>query len=339
MRSPLNMFKRRLIATIAVGAMLTGCTGDAPEFSLVIAHEDPADHYFHASFEYFKDIVEERSEGRIGVKIVPNELFGTMDALTTAVQLNSIQMTAPTSGILGQFAPSSNVWDTPYLFDNPEHAHRVLDGEIGRELLGALEKVDLVGLGYWEVGVRHLTTKGSKVDGPDDLARVKIRVQPNALQLRAWNATSANPTPMAYGEVYTGLQQGTIDAQENPLALIVSQRFYEVQDNVILTGHVHSTAPLIMSKIFYDSLPGDLQQIINQAAVKSVEFNRMKAAEAEIESADIIKAAGVSISEISETGRAAFRKTMQSAALPYLRQIVGDSTINRLEAAIEEARL
>lgn len=340
-----NGMRKKALAAVALAAMiplLSGCSSAAitenAEFTILIAHEDQSDHYYHESFEFFKEIVEEESDGRIKVTVVPNELFGAADAVTTAVQLNSIQMTAPTAGILGQFSDLQNVWDTPFLFDDTEHAHRVLDGEFGQELLESLEEVQLVGLGYWENGSRHLTTKGIEVNGPDDLDRVKIRVQPNALQLTAWNATSANPTPMAFGEVYTGLQQGTIDAQENPLSLIVSQRFYEVQDRVTLTGHVYSTSPLIMSKIFYDSLPEDLQRIVQSAAAKSVEFNRGRATEVELEAAATIESAGVEIAEISEEGREAFRETMKGAALPYLRELVGDETVDRLEAAIEEER-
>ncbi|MFI8595602.1 TRAP transporter substrate-binding protein [Microbacterium sp. NPDC078428] len=340
-----KMRKRRALAAAGLGSvlvLLSGCSATVeetkPEFTLVVAHEVPTDHYYHETYLLFEELVEERSNGRIEVKVVPNALFGTADALTTAVQLDSIQMTATTSGILGQFSPEQNVWDTPYLFDDPDHAHRVLDGEFGQEVLAELEHIDLVGLGYLENGVRHLTTRGIEVDGPDDLNRVKIRVQPNTLQLEAWDATQANPTPMAFGEVYTGLQQRTIDAQENPLALIVSQRFYEVQDRVTLTAHVHSTSTLVLSKIFYDRLPEDLQQVVVESAQESVEFNRIRAAESDIESAKIIEEAGVTIAEISDEGREEFREAMQGAALPYLRKTVGDETVDRLEAAIEEER-
>ncbi|MFF0990648.1 TRAP transporter substrate-binding protein [Kocuria nitroreducens] len=335
-----------MLSALGIGLalpLLAGCSnGEAtiggPEHSIVIGHEDQTAHFNHETYLRFKEQVEERSDGRIGVKVVPNELFGDMTSLVTSVQLNSIQMTSPTAGVLGQFSKDQNVWDMPYLFDDVEHAHRVLDGEFGQELLEGLEEVDLIGFGYWENGVRHLSTKGIEVDGPDDLDRVKLRVQPNPLQLTAWGATSANPTPMAYGEVYTGLQQGTIDAQENPLSVIVDARFYEVQDRVTLTGHVYSAIPLVMSKTFYDSLPVDLQEIVTEAALDSIEFNRELAAEAEAESASVIEEAGVEIDEISDEGRDEFRESMQGAALPQLRDLVGDDVVDHLETAIEEER-
>lgn len=337
---------RRFVALLGFGAalsLLVACSGgkpaaDGPEHTIVIGHEDPTDNYYHETYERFKERVERESDGRIAVKIVPNELFGDMSSLVTAVQLNSIQMTAPVAGVMGQFSEEQNVWDTPYLFDDVEHARRVTDGEFGQGLLKELEDINLVGFGYWENGVRHLTTEGIGVRTPEDLNRVKIRVQPNALQLEAWSATSANPTPMAFGEVYTGLQQGTIDAQENPLSLIVNQRFYEVQDHVTLTGHVYSTGPLIMSKIFYDSLPRDLQEIVTEAAVDTIDYNRKRATEIEQESAAVIEEAGVEIDQLSEADRERWKETMQGAAMPYLRDLVGDETVDELEAAIEEER-
>lgn len=327
----------------ATAAGLSGCgrtaaSAGGSEFSIVVAHEDQAEHYFHASYEKFKEYAEAHSGGRISVKIVPNALFGAAEAVTTAVQLNSVQMTAPTAGVLGQFDAAQNVWDTPFLFDDSEHSHRVLDGEFGRSLLKGLERIELVGLGYWDNGVRHLTTRGIDVQNPQNMRRVKIRVQPNALQLVAWGATGANPTPMAFGEVYTGLQQGTIDSQENPLSLIVSQRFYEVQDRVTLTGHVHSAAPLVISKIFFDGLPPELQKVVVDAGKASVVFNRRAAQEDEVKAAQVIEDAGVTIARISDQGRDSFRTAMQGAALPYLRRIVGGDTVQQLEAAIAKVK-
>ncbi|WP_449278334.1 TRAP transporter substrate-binding protein [Leucobacter sp. GX24907] len=338
--------RRRLFAALGIGMilpLLASCSNGAaaiggPEYSIVIGHEDQTAHYNHETYLRFKEQVEAESDGRIGVKVVPNELFGDMTSLITSVQLNSIQMTSPTTSVLAQFSRDMNVWDTPYLFDDVDHAHRVLDGEYGQGLLEDLEKVDLIGFGYWENGMRHITSKGVEIDGPDDLDRVKLRVQPNPLQLQAWNATSANPTPMAYGEVYTGLQQGTIDAQENPLSVIVDARFYEVQDRVTLTGHAYSAVPLIMSKKFYDGLPSDLQEVVTDAALDSIEFNRELGAQSELDSAQVIEDAGVEVVEPSAEGREAFRETMQDAALPYLRKMVGDEPVDGLQAAIEEER-
>lgn len=334
-RSALGLFA----ATAATG--LAGCgvaDPDAAEFTLVAAHATSTDHYMHRSFVLFQEQIQERSGGRIAMKLFPNGVFGGDRELTEAIQLDNLQMTAPSSSPLAAFSPSMNVWDIPYLFDDREHAYAVLDGEFGTGLLTELEDVRLKGLGYWENGFRNLTSHRTGIASPEDLRGIKVRTLENTTQIRAWRALGASATPMAFTEVYTGLQQGTIDAQENPLPLIVTQKFYEVQEALVMSNHVYTPSPLILSKAFFDRLPSDLQDLVEEVGAESVAYCREQSVVDEEEAFHVIEDAGLEITELDDDQRAEFGDLMKSAAVPFVRGLLGDEPVDALDAAVEAAR-
>lgn len=339
LRRPVN--RRALLgaALAAVTTPLASCASSAaaePEFTLVAAHATSTDHFMHRSFLTFQEEVEKRSSGRINVKVFPNGVFGGDRELTEAMQLDTLHLCAPSSSPLAAFSPNMNVWDIPYLFTDRERAYRVLDGPFGQTLLDELSDVRIKGLGYWENGYRNLTHNKDSIRTPVDMSGIKLRTLENQAQIRAWNATGASATPMAFTEVYTGLQQGTIDAQENPLALIVAQRFYEVQKQLVISEHVYTPSPLIMSQRFYDRLPADLRQIVEEAAKTSVEYCREQSVIDEKKSLDIIKDSGTSVISLDDDERSQFQDLMRPAAEEYLRSIVKPERFNELTAVLEE---
>ncbi|MGO1566562.1 MAG: TRAP transporter substrate-binding protein [Brachybacterium sp.] len=328
-------------AAVATAALpLASCgsagAGDA-EFTLVAAHATSTDHFMHRSFLLFQEEIQERSDGRIQMKVFPNGVFGGDRELTEAMQLNTLHLAAPSSSPVAAFSPDMNVWDIPYLFESREQAYTVLDGSFGQRLLDQLTDVRIKGLGYWENGYRNLSHNTDGIAGPEDMAGIKLRTLENQTQIRAWNATGASATPMAFTEVYTGLQQGTIDAQENPLALIVTQRFYEVQAQVVLSEHVYTPSPLIMSQRFYDELPSELQREVEEAAQASVEYCREQSVLDDESSRQIIEDADTEVVELAQEGRDAFREIMRPVAEEYVESIVSTGTLDELQAAIEEA--
>lgn len=334
-RSALGLFS----ASAAAG--LVGCgvaDPDSAEFTLVAAHATSTDHFMHRSFELFKERIEEGSDGRIAMKLFPNGVFGGDRELTEAIQLDNIQLSAPSSSPLAAFSPSMNVWDIPYLFDDREHAYDVLDGEYGTALLTRLEDVRLKGLGYWENGFRNLTSHRTGITSPEDVRGVKIRTLENTTQIRAWRAVGASATPMAFTEVYTGLQQGTIDAQENPLPLIVAQKFYEVQEALVMSNHVYTPSPLILSKAFFDRLPHDLQDLVEAVGAESVAYCREQSVIDEEEAFRTIEDAGLEITELDDDQRAEFGDLMKGAAVPFVRGLLGDQQVDDLDTAVEAAR-
>lgn len=327
------------VALTATTIPLVSCgtgKGTRPEFSLVAAHATSTDHFMHRSFEKFQEEVQARSDGRIEMKIFPNGVFGGDRELTEALQLNTLHLAAPSSSPVAAFSPDMNVWDIPYLFSSREQAYAVLDGRFGQRLLDQLSAVRIKGLGYWENGYRNLTHDGDEVRTPEDMAGVKLRTLENQTQIRAWNATGASATPMAFTEVYTGLQQGTVDAQENPLALIVTQRFYEVQKQLVISEHVYTPSPLLMSEQFYDDLPSRLQRAVSEASLASVAYSREQSVLDEQTSLQVIQDSGTTISVLSEEERLAFQEVMRPVAEEYVDSIVSSGTLNELRAAIKE---
>ncbi|GAA2094015.1 TRAP transporter substrate-binding protein [Brevibacterium salitolerans] len=337
-----SLSRRSMLGLLgASGLALAGCgvaADSTAEYTIVAAHASSTDHFMHRSFVRFKEHLEKISEGRIEVKLFPNGVFGGDRELTEAIQLDNLQLTAPSSSPLAAFSPSMNIWDLPYLFETREQAYAVLDGPFGSAVLDDLREVRLKGLGYWENGFRNLTADRTDITGPEDMRGIKLRTLENPTQIRAWNATGASATPMAFTEVYTGLQQGTIDAQENPLPLIVTQKFYEVQTALVLSQHVYAPSPLIISGTFYDSLPDELQRMVDEAGAESVRYCREQSVVDDEAALGVIEEAGLAITELSADQRAEFGEVMTQAAEPYIRRMLGDALVDGLRAEIEEAR-
>lgn len=335
--------RRKLLAglgAIGLTSALAACGKIQPEAEFVMTASTTlaTDHFQFRSFELFKKLVEERSNGRIEVRIFPNGVLGSDLESIRSLQFDSIQLATPASSPLATFIPKFFTLDIPYLFDEPKHAYSVLDGPFGQGLMKSLESDRIVGLGWWENGFRHLSTANTPVQSPDDARGLKIRVVESQTQIRAWNATGASATPMAFGEVYTALQQGTVDGQDNPLPLIASQRFYEVQNYIIRSAHVYSPTPLLMSKTYFDKLPANLQEIVTQAGIESTTFNREQSIADDAPAAKLMKEAGCTILDLPEKGREEFKSVMQGTAIPYVRRIVGDQTVDDLLEHVEAAQ-
>ncbi len=329
----------------ALSSTLSSCSGSRAagssakaEFDLVIAHATTTDHFTHRAYMLFADHINKGSEGRINARVFPNGVFGGDRQLIESVQLNNIQATAPSTSPLAAFSKNMNVWDLPFKFDSRDEAFTVLDGEFGQARLKELEDVQIVGLGYWENGFRNLTHKVKDLELPQGLKGLKVRTLENPTQIRAWNATGASATPMAFTEVYTGLQQGTIDAQENPLALIASQKFYEVQKYMVMSNHVYTPMPLLLSKKFFDELPLELQELVKEAGTLSTQYCREEAIKDEEKSKNAILEGGVEIRDISNHERDQMREIMSAAAEPYLRGLLGDQIIDDMNKAVEASR-
>jgi tripartite ATP-independent transporter DctP family solute receptor len=224
--------------------------------------------------EGFKPYVEENSNGRIEVELYPNSSLGSERVMTEGVQLETLEIAYVTTAVLANFDEKFLVFDLPFLFNNADIARQALDGELGDEVAKGLESVDLKVLGYPENGFRNVTNDRGPIYTPEDLKGIKIRTMENPIHMRSFELIGASPTPMAFTELYTGLQQGTVDAQENPVFLIYSSKFYEVQDYLSLTGHVYAPGVAVTNVNFWDSLPEDLQQVVQEGMDVAIEMQR-----------------------------------------------------------------
>ncbi|MGE6299118.1 DctP family TRAP transporter solute-binding subunit, partial [Guptibacillus hwajinpoensis] len=216
-------------------------------------------------------------------------------------------------------------------------ADTVLDGEVGQELLQKLESQNLVGLSYWENGFRDLTNSERAVATMEDFDGLKIRTMENDLHLDAFKALGANPTPMAFTELFTALQQGTVDGQENPYATIYLQKFYEVQNHVSNTHHIYSPFVFLMSKSFYDGLTEDQQKIMKEAAVEAGKYERKLNREANDKYLQSLQDEGMEYTEITPEAREEMVKAVAPVIDEYKGQI-GEETVDKVYKAIEEAQ-
>ncbi len=304
-----------LAAALALGAGPASIR--AAEFDLVEAHTTTQDHPYTLGMVRFAQLVRERTGGRVAVQIHHSRQLGDERQVVEGLQLGTVQLTVTSTGPLGGFVPDMNVVDLPFLFRDSAHAYKVLDGEIGRSLLDKFEAVGIKGLAFWENGFRHITTAKKAVERPADLKGLKIRVMENRVHQAAFRQLGADATPMAWGEVFTSLQQGLLDAQENPIPIVSTFKLYEVQKYLALTGHVYSPAPLLMSKKAWDRLPPEIRNVVLDTALEVARIQRQLNRGQEQSQLGELKAKGMVV--VEEPDRAAFRAAMQ----PVFEQFQG----------------
>ncbi len=226
------------------------------------------------SLQYFKEVVEKNSDGKIEVVLFHSSQLGDDRNMMEALKMGTQEMTCPSTAPMTAFINAFKIYDLPFIFANEEVADYILDGPVGKKLLDMLPDQGLVGLAYWENGFRMLTNSSHPVVTPEDLKGLKIRTMENPIHLAAFRTMGANPTPMAFGELFSAMQQKVVDGQENPWGTIFLQNFFEVQKYATDTGHVYSPFVLLISKKFWDKLPDDLKAVVQDAADQSKVHNR-----------------------------------------------------------------
>lgn len=315
-----------LITGVMCISLLAGCGGsnsggtggggeaEAPkQYKIQAAHGAAETTAMHDGWVEFKRLVEERSEGNITVEIYPNQQMGGDREIIEATQIGNLTMCSPSTAPLAAFNNAFFVLDLPFLFANRDQVYEVLDGPAGVELLGTLEEFKLKGLGYWENGFRNFTNDTRPVKSPADLTGLKVRTMENEIHLAAWRGMGANPTPMAFGELYTALQQGTVDGQENPFELIYSTKFHEVQKYITKTQHIYSAYIPLMNLEFYNSLPAEYQTLIDQAIVDATAVQRANAAKKDAD-IEVMLSETNEITILSDAELQAFRDAMAPVA-------------------------
>ncbi len=223
--------------------------------------------------EKFKELIEQRSNGDITVQIFHSASLGNETEILQQVQMNTIQMAIVTGGPFDTFDPIARVVNYPFLFKDNDQADEILDGPLGSELLKSLETSGFKGLCYSENGFRNLTNSKKAVHSPDDIQGLKIRVMASAIHKAIWQTLGANPTPMPW-PIYTELEQGVIDGQENPLWVMEVYKFYEIQKYMTLSRHVYSYHIDVASLKWWQSLDTGKQEMIQKAMYEAAVYQR-----------------------------------------------------------------
>ena len=263
-----------LALTIVFVLGMFGVSYAGVKVSIKLGHVVNEKDSFHICALKFKELAEKNSNGEIKITIYPNRQLGDEKTLLERMKMGIVDAGAITGGPIVNFVPVFGVTDLPFLFSSPEHAYKVLDGPIGRSLLKAMKKAGFKGLAFGERGFRNLTNSKHPVRTPEDVKGLKIRVMQNPVYVDTFKALGANAVPMAWGEVLTALQQGTVDGQENPVNVIYSFKLYEVQKYLSMTRHAYAPMVIMFSLKKWNKIPQKYQEILQDAAQKAAEYER-----------------------------------------------------------------
>lgn len=339
-------FLRSILFVAIAMVLLAGCSSESSSsgdsegkvYKIKLSHSSPATNdRLETSLQEFKKNVEERSNGAIKIETYPASQLGGEREQLEGVQMGSIEMAALSSGPFPGFYKQIMVFDLPYIFKNREIAYEVLDGPFGQKILdNMLKETGIRGLAWGENGFRNFTNNVRPIKTPEDLKGLKIRTMENPAHMAMVEALGADPNPMAFSEVYSALQQGVIDGQENPISLIQSMRFYEVNKYLTLDGHVYNPFVLIINENFFKSLPEELQTILEEEAQKWSDLQRELNYKQSTEGVEFLKEQGMEVVELTDEEKIPFQEATKSVIDQY-RSELGDELIDELMKAIEEA--
>lgn len=325
MKKGLIVFIGLLLLTIP--ASLIFSTRDTQDARVLrLAHGLNTQHPVHKTMEYMAERVAEKSEGRLLVEIYPSEQLGNEKECIEALQLGYLAMTKTSSGPMEGFIPRIKIFGIPYLFRDGDHFWKVAKGPIGKELLEEGASKGLKGLCYFDAGARSFYAK-KPVKSPADLKGLKVRVMNSKTCMDMVKAMGGSPTPISWGELYTSLDQGVVDAAENNPPSFDTSRHYEVCRYYSLDEHLRLPDMLLISTRVWEDLSPEFQAVLDEAIAEAVEFNIKLWAEAEQASVAKVEAAGV---EVIRPDKKPFQDAVQSMWQDYEEEL-GD-LIRRIQA-------
>ena len=315
-------------------AALIGAAAIAPAGAqeIKIGYALAEDSHYGVAAKAFEESLTESLGDQFTFRHFPSSGLGGEREVVEGVQLGTVEMTIVSTGTLSNFVPESGVFDVPFLFRDLDHARKVLDGEIGQDMLAKFDDAGLHALAWGEQGFRHITNNRGAIQTPADTEGLKIRTMENPVHIQAFKALGAAPTPMAWPEVIGALQQGAIDGQENPLSVIVSAKLSEVQDYLTLDGHVYSPAVILIAPALWDGLDDDQKAAFDQAAADAVAAMRGYVDEVEASGVAALKEQGMEVNELSPEQKAAFRDALSEPYKDYEAQF-GKDLMDRIQAA------
>ncbi len=308
-------FSKWLLAFAAVGVFAAAPA--AAETNLKMAYALSTDSHYGVGAKAFSELIDEKLGGEYKIEQFPNSALGGEREVIEGLQLGTIDLAIVSTGATLNFVPTTGVFDIPFLFRDLDHARKVLDGEIGQSMLEEFPKRGIVALAWGEQGFRQLTNNERPVATPEDAKGLKIRTTENPIHIAAFREIGILATPMAWPEVATALQQGTIDGQENPMSVIVSAKLPQLQKYLSLTAHVYGPALVLMSPSVYDGLSDDQKAIFKEAAEISAKAMRQYVDEVEQSGIEAVKEAGM---EVNTVDHDAFVEAVKPVYPQYYKQ-------------------
>ncbi len=309
------MIKKILLSALAAATMTTAAT--AADYVLKFSHVVSENTPKGKAAQFFEKRLEELSKGKIDVQVYPNSQLYKDKAVLKAIKLNSVQMACPSFSKFTKTVPQLALFDLPFLFRDMDHVHKVQDGPVGQKLKDLVAAKGFVVLDYWDNAFKQLTSAKKALLMPEDAKGQKFRIMSSKVLEAQFKAVGANPQVLPFSEVYSALQQGVIDGQENTNSNIYTKKFYEVQKYMTLSNHGYLGYLVVMSKKFYDSLPKELQEAVKQAMKEATAKEREYAAQLDKEQLDKIKEYAqktkkLEIFNLNDEQKAAWKKAMST---------------------------
>ena len=315
----------RLLGALLVGASLA--VSAQAQTTMRISISIAQNSHQGVAIDTFAHEVDKRTAGRYKVQPFYSGSLGGERESIEAVQLGTQELTFTSTGPVPNFVPEARILDIPFLFRDKAHARAVLDGPIGQEMLAKFEPKGFKALAWGENGVRHMTNSKRAVNAPDDLKGLKMRTMENPVHVAAYKGFGIITTPMAFPEVFTALQQGTVDGQENPLSVIMAAKFDQVQKYLSLTGHVYSPAIFLMNKASFDKLSAADKQAFIDAAKEGVKVNRARVDEDDAKGVAELRAKGMQV--VENVDKAKFQAALAPVYADFDKQF-GNAAIDRI---------
>ncbi len=301
---------------------------DAQERTIKFGHLNNPDHPVSLGVKKFAELLAAKSGGKLKVNEFPSNQLGNELQQQSALQGGVQEMTAPSTSSLAGIVKEFGLIDFPFALASFEQADALLDGPFGQALIARLPEKGLIALGYWDLGFRNVTNSRRPINRPEDLEGIKIRVIPNPVFLETFKAFKANPVPMPFAELYGALEAKAVDGQENPFAVILSNKMFEVQKYVSATNHVYGTNIILVSKRFWDKLSPAEQKMMQDAANEAKRYQRQVSRDAAQKAVAELKAKGMQYNELA----AAEQARMRQIAKPVIDKFAAsyDATLVKL---------
>ena len=335
----MKIAKLTAILTAALLAAAVAEAQDIRERNIKVGIGLSADHPQGQSVNRFAELVEQKSGGKIKVRLFAGGSIGNDVTMISALQGGTQEMTVPDTSTLVGIAGLKDfgLINLPFLLNKNEEADALLDGPFGQKLLAKLPERGLIGLGFWENGFRQVTNSRRPVVKAEDFAGLKLRVIQNPLFIDTFAALGASAQPMPFPEVYTALEQRVVDGQENPLATILASKFFEVQKHAVLSNHIYSVWAVLMSKRFWDRLTPDEQKIITEAAKEATDFERKTIRAFEAKALEELKANGMQVTTLPEAEVAKLRDKTKPVWTKFTKEF-GEASADEMMGVLNQAR-
>jgi TRAP-type transport system periplasmic protein len=328
---------KSLVAAVALATFGWASAQDIKEHTFKFATNGAGAHPSVAGMTKFAELLAAKSGGKMQAKLFTGGILGSDQANISAIQGGMLDMAVMNTGILASVAKELAIFDFPFLFANSKESDALVDGPVGKKLHQKLEAKGLIGLSYWELGYREITNSKHPINKVEDIEGLKLRVIPNPINVAWVKALGANPTPLPFPEVYGALEQKAIDGQENPVSVIATSKFWEVQKYMVMSNHQYNPQSVIFSKKVWDTLTPAERKIIDDSADEATKFQRTQARAAVAANMDALKKGGMQVSELPPAEVAKLREKMKPVIAQFSAS-VGDETVTEVQTELARLR-